>query len=232
LSSLRLDTPLAWVAAGMPLSRQMPPAAREQAAVAPLAATRDPERERANAAMERYALGEDRAFSQLYDALAPRLHRYLLRASRDRGRADDLLQQTMLQIHRARGRYIVGAEVLPWAFAIARRLLIDSVRRSKHERRTISLETGERAAGSVDAAAEQRPADEVLDLRRLVRAIDAELACLPESQRMAFQLIQKEGLSVREAAGILGATPGAVRQRVHRAYAALRSALGDILDGK
>jgi RNA polymerase sigma-70 factor (ECF subfamily) len=180
--------------------------------------------------MERYARGEDQAFSELYDWLAPRLRRYLLRASRDPGWADDLLQQTMLQIHRARGRFIVGAEVSPWAFAIARRLFIDSVRRHKNERRTISLETGGHEASPVEAAADQHGADELIDSGRLVRALEAELERLPESHRAAFELIKNEGLSIREAAEVLGATPTAVKLRAHRAYAALRSALGDVVD--
>ena len=203
---------------------------RERTPAAPLEEARDLERESANAAMERYARGEDQAFSELYDALAPRLHRYLLRASRDTNRADDLLQQTMLRIHRARGRFIVGAEVLPWAFAIARRLFIDSLRQRKNEHRTISLETGGPGASPVEAATNQRPADELIDSKRLASAIDAQLERLPESHRVAFELIQKDGLSIREAAEVLGATPGAVKLRAHRAYVALRSALGDVVD--
>jgi RNA polymerase sigma-70 factor (ECF subfamily) len=177
--------------------------------------------------MERYARGDDAAFSALYDALAPRLRRYLLGASRDPCRADDLLQQTMLQIHRARGRFIAGADVLPWAFAIARRLLIDSVRRRKSERGDISLETGGDGARPVEAAALQPGADELVDHRRLARALEAELERLPESHRAAFELIKNEGLSIREAAEVLGATPAAVKLRAHRAYAALRAVLRD-----
>jgi RNA polymerase sigma-70 factor (ECF subfamily) len=209
----------------MPLSRE-----EERPRAAPLDEARDPERDRANAAMERYARGEDQAFSQLYDSLGPRLHQYLLRASRDPARADDLLQETMLRIHRARGRFIVGAEVLPWAFAIARRLLIDSVRRRKSEIRDISLETGGPEASPVEAVADQRSADELLDVQRLASAIDVQLERLPESHRVAFELIQKDGLSIREAAAVLGATPSAVKLRAHRAYVALRSALGDVVD--
>jgi RNA polymerase sigma-70 factor (ECF subfamily) len=181
--------------------------------------------------MERYARGEDRAFSELYDALAPRLRRYLLRASGDPGRADDLLQQTMLQIHRARGRFISGADVLPWAFAIARRLLIDGFRRRRGERGTLSLETGGPEAGPVEAVAVQRGADELIDGQRLARALEAELERLPESHRKAFELLKHEGLSIREAAEVLGATPTAVKLRAHRAYAALRVALAGLLDG-
>jgi RNA polymerase sigma-70 factor (ECF subfamily) len=230
LPSLRVIHPSTWLPVEMGLLGEKRPRPREQALPAPLDEARDPERERANAAMERYARGEDRAFSELYDALAPRLHHYLLRASRDPSRADDLLQQTMLRIHHARGRFIVGAEVLPWAFAIARRLFIDSIRRRRNESRTISLETGGHEASPVDVAADQRPADELLDSQRLGSAIDVQLARLPESHRMAFELIQKDGLSIREAAEVLGATPGAVKLRAHRAYVALRLALGDLAD--
>src|ERR1700722_4327177 len=90
-------------------------------------------RAEADVAMERYAGGDDASFGLVYDALAPRLFRYLLRQTRQRARAEDLLQQTMLHIHRARASLIPGAEVTPWAFAIARRLLIDSLRRSSRE---------------------------------------------------------------------------------------------------
>ena len=231
MSSLRFAHPSTWLPGDMALSREETrPRPREPARAAPLDEARDPERERANAAMERYARGEDQAFSELYDSLAPRLRRYLLRASRDPGRADDLLQQTMLQIHRARGRFIVGAEVLPWAFAIARRLFIDSIRRRKGERRTISLETGGPEASAVEVAADQHGADELIDSQRLGRALEAELERLPESHRAAFELIKNDGLSIREAAEVLGATPTAVKLRAHRAYVALRLALGDLVD--
>jgi len=231
LSSLSLTSPLTWLPAEVSPSREETPSAPSEAGrSSELEEARDHDRERANAAMERYARGENQAFSELYDSLGPRLRRYLLRASRDPDRADDLLQQTMLQIHRARGRFIVGAEVLPWAFAIARRLLIDSVRRRKSERSNISLETGGHEAGPVDAAADQRDADELIDLGRLARAVEVELERLPESHRAAFELIKHEGLSIREAAEVLGATPNAVKLRAHRAYAALRSALGDMID--
>jgi RNA polymerase sigma-70 factor (ECF subfamily) len=180
--------------------------------------------------MERYARGDESAFSELYDALAPRLHGYLLRGCRDACRADDLLQQTMLQIHRARGSFIPGADVLPWAFAIARRLLIDSLRRSKHERHAVSLETGGYENGALEFDADLRPADELVDSQRLARAVHAALARLPKSQRVAFELIKRDGLSIREAAQALGATPTAVKLRVHRAYVALRSALRHVVD--
>jgi len=230
VSSLSLTHPLTWLPADVPLSGEERPRSGERDPAVRLEKARDPERDETNAAMERYAQGEDQAFSELYDSLAPRLHRYLLRSSRDPARADDLLQETMLRIHRARGRFIAGAEVLPWAFAIARRLHIDSARRSKREDRTISLETGGHEASPVEAAADQSSADELLDAQRLASAIEEQLDRLPESHRVAFERIQNDGVAIREAATVLGATPSAVKLRAHRAYVALRNALGNLVD--
>jgi RNA polymerase sigma-70 factor, ECF subfamily len=175
----------------------------------------------ADFAMERYAAGDSAAFAQVYDALAPRLFGYLLRQTRDRARAEDLLQQTMLHIHRARDRFIVGAEVRPWAFAIARRLLVDDVRRG---RRVVLSDDG----GPDLGISEHPAADEVAQAGELALRIQAILNGLPTSQRAAFELIKQEGLTVAEAAQILGTTVAAVKLRAHRAYEALRTALGEI----
>jgi RNA polymerase sigma-70 factor (ECF subfamily) len=183
----------------------------------------DASRSAANAAMERYAAGDDGAFSELYDALAPRLHQFLVRQTRDDSRADDLLQQTMLQIHTARGRFLRGADVLPWAFAIARRLLIDSYRRRKHE-----VATGTDPAEG--ATSPHQPVDDHLHSLRLAQDVQRELARLPEAQRIAFELVKQEGLSMKEAAQVLGTTVTAIKLRAHRAYVALRAALGDSFD--
>src|SRR5262245_53884793 len=69
-----------------------------------------------DAAMGRYAAGDDDAFEALYDSLAGRLYAYLRR--HDPHACDDLLQETFLRVHKARGTFVTGAAVLPWAFAI------------------------------------------------------------------------------------------------------------------
>src|SRR3954470_5646877 len=83
--------------------------------------------------MDRYAAGDDSGFEVVYDLLAPRLAAYLARRVRDRGAVEDIVQQTFMHMHRARGSFIRGAEVLPWAFAIARRLMIDNDRLARRQ---------------------------------------------------------------------------------------------------
>jgi RNA polymerase sigma-70 factor (ECF subfamily) len=172
-------------------------------------------------AMDRYARGEDAAFGELYDGLAPRLQSFLQRYTRDRARAEDVVQQTMLQIHRARGRFTPGAQVVPWAFAIARRLLIDMHRRGGRE---VLAPTSDETLTQVRAALDDR-ADDVAIAKETAQRLSEELARLPENQRVAFELIKQDGLSVAEAAQVLGTTVAAVKLRAHRAYEAMRAAL-------
>lgn len=180
-----------------------------------------------DAAMDRYARGEDAAFEEIYDGLAPRLQSFLVRYTNDRARAEDVVQQTMLQIHRARGRFIVGSQVVPWAFAIARRLLIDTHRRGGRE---VLSPTGDDNATQVLAAVDA-PADDLVIAKEVAARLSQELGRLPENQRVAFELIKQDGLSVAEAAQVLGTTVPAVKLRAHRAYEALRAVLADLAGG-
>jgi RNA polymerase sigma-70 factor (ECF subfamily) len=181
----------------------------------------DPASSALDAAMDRYARGEDAAFEELYDGLAPRLQSFLLRYTRDQARAEDVVQQTMLQIHRARGRFTPGAQVVPWAFAIARRLLIDMHRRGGRE---VLAPTGDDNLTQLMAALDA-PADDVAIAKEIAGRLSEELARLPENQRVAFELIKQDGLSVAEAAQVLGTTVAAVKLRAHRAYEAMRAVL-------
>ena len=181
--------------------------------------------------MARYARGDDAAFAVVYDALAPRLYAFLLRQTRAVDRAEDVLQQTFLQMHRARGHFVPGAEVTPWAFAIARRLVIDRFRRGKREVLASPRADDEHGADSSrsgsEAVADGPRADDLVQAQELADAIRRELAKLPEGQRVAFELVKQEGLSLAEAAQVLGVTVTAVKLRAHRAYEALRLALGE-----
>jgi RNA polymerase sigma-70 factor (ECF subfamily) len=186
------------------------------------------ERAALDAAMDRYAAGDDAAFPELYDRLTPRLLAYLLRHTRDRARAEDVVQQTMLRIHTARGRFEPGAEVLPWAFAIARRLLVDQHRRGGREVLAPTADdTAAQLLEALDAAA-----DEVAIAKEVASHLAEELGRLPENQRVAFELIKQEGLSVAEAAQVLGTTVAAVKLRAHRAYEALRAVLAGLDEKK
>ena len=180
-------------------------------------------REVANRAMDRYADGDDGAFGEVYDFLAPRLYRFLARQTREAAAAEDLLQQTMLKLHVTRGDFIKAADVVPWAFAIARRLFIDGYRRHKRE-------AAHREAEPVDETSTVGGADDLLEAKRAVLELDRQLALLPEAQRVVFELMRRDGLTLREVAQVLGTTTNAVKLRAHRAHAALRIAMKEVAD--
>ncbi len=216
------------LAAAAPLSSAFPLAPWAHICATLIGIVRDEEqtgarparRDAADAAMDRYAAGDDAAFAQVYDALAPRLWGYLLRRTKNEDDAADLLQQTMLHMHRARGEFIAGAEVTPWAFAIARRLLVDSARRRGPGQGVDH--------GGLEAQASDTPrADDLVHARELAGHIERALAELPAAQRTAFRLIKEEGLTLAEAARILGTSVGAAKVRAHRAYEAIRAALAN-----
>jgi RNA polymerase sigma-70 factor (ECF subfamily) len=177
----------------------------------------------ADAAMSRYSRGDNVSFAEVHDLLAPRLHRYLARRTGDAA-AQDLLQQTLLRIHAARGQFRVGSAVLPWAFAIARSVLVDSVRRSKHRLQELAADSSE------EPMADSR-LDERLDWRLSIEKIKATLTELPHTQRMAFEMVDVEGRSLREVAELLGTTTTAVKIRAHRARSALRQAMALTTEG-
>jgi len=172
----------------------------------------------ADEAMERYADGDAAAFATLYDELAPRLYRFAARQLQSRALAEDVVQQALLQIHCARGQFTRGAAVLPWAYAIVRRLVIDLARRRGRE--DLRADLAQVAEEPSRAAAP----DEAVHQKRSEAALRQDLRRLPPALRDAFELLKIEGLSVAESAEVLGITHGMVKIRAHRATVALRSA--------
>ncbi len=179
-----------------------------------------------NAAMDRYAGGDASAFAVLHRALHPRLFAFLARMSGSTSTASDLVQETFLRMHRARGSFAPGAAVIPWAYAIARNAHHDHARAAKlRETERLPSDPGpEMVDGGGDAESNAIAS-------QAARVVEEVLARLPASQREAFVLIRYEGMSVQDAAAVLGATPTAVKLRAFRAYEALRAALEDLREG-
>jgi RNA polymerase sigma-70 factor (ECF subfamily) len=177
--------------------------------------------------MQRYQDGDASAFRELYALVAPRLLGYLMKMARSRAVADDLLQQTMLKVHRARGAYVRGADPIPWIYSIAHRTFIDETRRTK--RAIVNVGSSDdplpEISAGLDGEAVDRKDEPRADPELAKAALDA-LAKLPEAQREAVVLTKLDGKSVAEAAQIAGTSVGAMKVRAHRGYEALRKLLG------
>ncbi len=173
--------------------------------------------------MARYQAGDGGAFDGLVELLGAPLYRFLLHsAGGDRASADDLYQDTWLKLHEARKSFRPGEAVMPWLFGIARHVLLDHRRRTaRHLRRVGALQ---RAGDAASAVLPQAPA--AADLRAETSQLLAlAMVDLPDNQREALFLLKVEGLSVDEAAEIVGVRAGALKVRAHRAYERVRARL-------
>jgi RNA polymerase sigma-70 factor (ECF subfamily) len=167
--------------------------------------------------MAQYQGGSAEAFDRLHDALAPDLKAFLARLSRDATRADDLLQETFLQIHRARAAHTPGQPVRPWVFAIAKRVFLMHLRSAARRTRRETLAT----ATDVESSVQPDGVDQ-LHARREVESV---LRQLPTDRRRAFLLHHLLGFSFKEVGDRLGIRPGAAKIRSSRAASAMRALL-------
>lgn len=172
-------------------------------------------------AMSRYAEGDASAFGEVFSALAPRLQSFLLRLTASRALADDLLQETFLRIHHARGSFARGRRVVPWAYAIARNCFVSQSRsaQTRMTRASSDLTDLELPAGP-EANAEQNTL-----AKQSAAVVQRTLAEMTEARREAFILLRYEGLSVAAAAQIVGVSESALKVRAFHAYELIRSAL-------
>jgi RNA polymerase sigma-70 factor (ECF subfamily) len=171
--------------------------------------------------MAAYVAGDGAAFRVIFERYAPVLMRAMLRELYVREEANDLVQQTFLQLHRARADFDAGQKLKPWIFTIAMNLKREYFRRKKRRpERSLDAETMvEPAVGALGAA-------RVEAQRTLARVLHT----LPADQREVIELHWFDGLDFPEVAQVVGATLSAVKVRAHRGYVRLRAALGDDAD--
>jgi RNA polymerase sigma-70 factor, ECF subfamily len=177
----------------------------------------------ADQAMTAYAQGDAAAFEIVYEVVAPRIEGYVRRKVRDSARVEDIVQQTFENMHKARGRFIPGSDVINWAFAIARNLVIDTGKKAGRESSADMTEN--EPMGAVLAAA-VAGGEELFLARETGALLVRTFVGLTKLQQEVFELVKLEGLSYQQAAAMLGVTVPSVRMCAHRASLSLREAVG------
>lgn len=158
-----------------------------------------------------YQKGSMDAFAALYAELSRPLERYLWTFVRNRTTAEDLLQETFLQLHRARHTYTPPRPVRPWVYAITRHVALMYLRSTR--RRKEYLPDDDLPEVPVTPEMEQL-GDRAAVLRLLAK--------LPRSGQEVLILHHLLGLSFEEVGGVLDLTAGAAKVRAHRALKSLR----------
>ncbi|MEO1695234.1 MAG: sigma-70 family RNA polymerase sigma factor [Pseudomonadota bacterium] len=171
-----------------------------------------------------YRIAETRdpqAFSQLFDAYAPRLRSYMLRQGADGATAEELAQETLLTVWRKAQLYSgEKGSASTWIYTIARNLRIDRIRR---ETPWQELPDGH----NEEASSDPHPDEMVSGRERQVR-VQAALKTLPSDQYAVVALSYLEGLSHSEIADKLELPLGTVKSRMRLAYQKLRESVEDL----
>jgi len=172
--------------------------------------------------------GDSVAYECLLGSLLAPLRGFVRNRGVDDGGAEDVVQEILILLHRARHTWRPERPFEPWLWAIARNAATDALRRQGRERRQRDdgLEHGLDQLAADPASIELDPELRLLTAQLAPDLVEA-LRELPAAQREAIELLYIQQLDVAEAAQRAGVTQGALKVRAHRGSRALRDALGE-----
>jgi RNA polymerase sigma-70 factor (ECF subfamily) len=174
--------------------------------------------------------GQREAFGVLVRRYERELYGYLRRYLADASLADDVFQNTFLQLYTKVGKYEAGRPVRPWLYTIATHQAIDALRRAgRHQALSLEQQREPGADGDVRTligTLESRtpgPLDMTLGEERR-QSVRASVDRLPEFLRQVVVLAYYQGLKYREIAEVLEIPVGTVKSRLHAALLKLQEA--------
>ncbi len=167
------------------------------------------------------AVQRDRgAFASLYEHFAPRVKSYMMRLGTESAAAEDLAQETMVQVWRKAALYDPAkASPSAWVFTVARNLRVDRLRRQRLHTVDLqyALDKPDESQGGEERAISR------LDAARLPGLVQE----LPEDQLKVVHLAFFEGLSHAQIGETIGVPLGTVKSRLRLAFGKLRRAMGE-----
>ena len=185
--------------------------------------TGDMDREIESALVGRLREGDPDAFDAIHESFNARLFTFLLRLSRRRDVAEDLLEEMWLRLVKHAPRLRPDTRLAPWLFTVARHLHVSYVRSRVLE---------DSASAAVLAIWPVSPLTsvacspfEAAAANEFHRRVERALASLPATSREVLLLVAIGGLTHAEAADACGITQEALRQRLSRARAQLARAI-------
>jgi RNA polymerase sigma-70 factor, ECF subfamily len=169
------------------------------------------------AVMMRLALkGDAQAYACLLKETSRLLRPFLSKRLSFTNEVDDLMQEILLSIHKARHTYDGNRPYKPWAFAIAKFRLHDYLRAHYADQLHRAVD--------FDDLAESLP-EPVTETTLSYESISEIIKLLPDKQAIILQLIHQQGFTAKEVAAQIGMQESAVKVSAHRAYKVLREKL-------
>lgn len=160
--------------------------------------------------MARAQAGDRAAYNQLLKAMVPAIRALVCKKIRDEGLVEDVIQDTLLAIHRVRHTYDPQRPILPWVAAIASARAIDALR---HRGRRQEVQDEEELQRQLAASAESLADTDILS---------GYLDNLPLRQREIVESVHLREQSLAQAAAETNQSLSAVKSLLHRAMVNLR----------
>jgi RNA polymerase sigma-70 factor, ECF subfamily len=187
----------------------------------------------ANALVARHLAGDTRAFGELADRYRHRLLNFIHRMVGDRERAEDLVQEALVRVHRHLPRFDPSRKFTTWVYTIASNLAKNELR--NRSRSPLVFYESARAPREDEQRplefADSRSRPDVLFANRYLRdLVDATVAQLTPHHRRVFVLRELEGRSYEEIAEITSCNLGTVKSRLNRARQSFAEMIGPYLD--
>lgn len=167
------------------------------------------------------AAGDEQAFAELYDQLAPKVYGLVLRVLRDPAQSAEVSQEVFLEIWKQAPQFdSERGTVQAWALTIAHRRAVDRVRAEQSSRDRVERVAQQDARESITT-----PAEAVAERFEQRQAAEA-LAALSDTHREVIVLAYYDGLTQQEIADRLGIPLGTVKTRARDGLAKLRARMG------
>lgn len=168
------------------------------------------------ALMKQSLAGDQRAYADLLRATVHLLRPFLAKRLNFANEVDDLMQEILISIHKARHTYDGNRPYKPWAYAIAKFRLHDHLRAHYSDQL--------RQAVDFDELEESLP-EYVTETVISYESISGEVSKLPEKQATILKLMHQDGYTAKEVAEKMSMNESAVKVAAHRAYKVLRKKL-------
>jgi len=184
------------------------------------------------ALMLRVKRGDRAAFTLLVEKYKQSVTNLVARTIRDETEAEDVAQNVFIQIHKSAARYQVTAKFTTWLFTIARNLCLNEIRRrSRHPADSIDSapHTGDDPPARQFEDVKTFAPDAAAQQNELAQKIEEALAALPENQRTAIILFQRQEMSYDEIAAVLGTSLSATKSLIFRGREVLKERLKSYL---
>ncbi|MDO7868041.1 ECF RNA polymerase sigma factor SigK [Nocardioides jiangxiensis] len=173
------------------------------------------------ALLRRSSRGDETAFAALYDAMASRVYGLLLRVVRDPAQAEEVTQETFLEIWRTASRFDPArGSAVAWMLTITHRKGVDRVRSAEAATRRDTTYHRETQPVEHDVTAEEATAS--LEAGRVRQALQT----LTPTQREAVELAYLGGYTHTEVATMLDLPLGTAKTRIRDGLIRLRDTMG------